>query len=186
MSNAEQTKNETDNNRYTPAQLLDDCIYRNQSNTKLMRPICDLDHADPGPCALMQVKYWGRRDHLKLLRIKFFSAAIDYFCAQGIGNRMRAGFITDMCALALAEHIDPNTLFCEACNDHTRRRSVHYYCEVCGGVGSRPLLDHHRADFLTIPIHSFIVAWKPVYQHLQGIAEQWERSAIQGGGSDSA
>ncbi len=179
MNNAKQ--NQPD--RYTPAQLLDAVIARNLADERTRRPYiktnCDLL---VGAVALILVKYCvpghtgSLAEALRDLRLKFFTAAMDRFCELKLTGTARAGFVTDMCALVLAEHINANTFTCHLCDGRGYLLGVH--CRACDGTGGRPLMDHHRADFLKLPVETYIGAWKPFYQDLQELAREWERSAL--------
>ena len=133
-----------------------------------------------GPSALVQVKYLAGYWQHNALKLYLYEAVSDYWRDHGIEygpSRFPYPLRRDMCALALAEHLDPMALVCHDCQG-SGRIAKKIGCKVCQGSGRVIFTDLDRALALGLPGHKFNYAWREFYQAIQQILTDWEALAL--------
>ena len=133
-----------------------------------------------GMIALVQVKYLAWLTSVNPLKQYLYEAVSDYWRDHGIEygpSRFPYPLRRDMCALALAEHLDPMALVCQDCQG-SGRIAKKIGCKVCQGSGRIIFTDLDRALALGLPTHLFKYTWVEFYKAIQQILTDWERLAL--------
>lgn len=138
----------------------------------------DIAHAlgmisNPAVTLYARVKYGQENgDFEDLVQVLFRHVAVNLDI--GKWRIPRKEFIQDMCALALAEDIDP--CICTWCGGwgHAVAENKVVQCGQCKGTGQARVMDKDRAKIMRCTTSAWAHSWAERYKEVRSIPSRWD------------